>query len=118
MTSLTQKPEWQDLLSHKESLPPLKEMGNNFMLSLNGIHLDYSKNTVSKKTLDKLFALAKACDFESWRDKMFSGEKINNTEDRAVLHTALRAPKDQKITVDGEDVVPLVHDTLARMKNI
>lgn len=118
MTTLTQHPEWTDLIEHKETLPPLKDLHNSHTISDQGILLDYSKNAVTKETIDKLINLAKACDLESWRTKMFSGEKINNTENRAVLHTALRAPKDAHFTVDGENVMPFVHDTLQRMKDL
>ncbi len=109
MTSLTQRPEWKSLKSHKETLPPLKELNNRLTLSNQGVMLDYSKNSVTEETLTKLIALAKACDLEDWRDKMFSGDKINNTEERAVLHTALRA---------SHGLTPSVDDTLARMKDI
>src|ERR1700742_2775213 len=80
-----------------------------------GIYLDYSKHRITDETLSLLLKLAE----ESWLrehiDAMFRGDKINITENRAVLHVALRAPKDAKIVVDGKDVVPEVHEVLDRM---
>lgn len=76
---------------------------------------DYSKHRVDGPALAALFALARAADVEGHRDAMLRGEKINTTENRAVLHTALRAPRDASIVVDGEDVVPQVHEVLDRM---
>ncbi|GAA0224966.1 glucose-6-phosphate isomerase [Cryptosporangium japonicum] len=80
-----------------------------------GLVADYSKHRVDAAALEALFALARAADVEGHRDAMLRGEKINTTEDRAVLHTALRAPRDASIVVDGEDVVPQVHEVLDRM---
>jgi glucose-6-phosphate isomerase len=80
-----------------------------------GLFLDYSKNRVSTETLKILLALAEESKLREHTDAMFSGEKINITEKRAVLHVALRAPKGQSILVDGEDVVPKVHEVLDRM---
>ena len=81
--------------------------------------LDYSKNIVTQETLALLVALARQCQVESWRDRMFSGEKINSTEQRAVLHTALRAATDTghaPILVDGRDVLPAVRNVLDKMR--
>jgi len=118
----SKKPEWAALESHK-NLPPMRDLFaadkgrfKNFSVTIPGLLFDYSKNRVTGETIKKLIALAKACDVEGWRAKMFAGEKINTTENRAVLHTALRAPKSETIMVDGESVVPFIHDTLARMK--
>jgi len=80
-----------------------------------GLVADYSKHRVDADALAALFALARAADVEGHRDAMLRGEKINTTENRAVLHTALRAPRDAEIIVDGENVVPQVHDVLDRM---
>ncbi|HSA77720.1 MAG TPA: glucose-6-phosphate isomerase [Nitrospirota bacterium] len=80
-----------------------------------GIYLDYSKNLVIDKTLKLLFQLAEESDLRGRIDDMFRGEKINITEKRAVLHTALRAPKGASIVVDGENVVPRVHEVLDKM---
>jgi glucose-6-phosphate isomerase len=81
-----------------------------------GLFLDYSKNRLDGRTLALLANLARERGVERLRDAMFAGEKINLTEDRAVLHTALRAPKDKQITVDGQDVTADVHAVLARIK--
>jgi glucose-6-phosphate isomerase len=80
-----------------------------------GIFLDYSKNRITDETLKLLFQLAEESGLRSQIDAMFSGEKINVTEDRSVLHTALRAPRDASIIVDGENVVPKVHAVLDKM---
>ena len=80
-----------------------------------GIFLDYSKNRVTDRTLSLLFSLARESDLEARRDAMFAGEKINVTEGRAVLHAALRAPRDADIRVDGKNVVPDVHAVLDSM---
>src|ERR1043165_5051019 len=82
-----------------------------------GIYLDYSKNRVTGDTLKLLFALANECDLKGRISAMFSGEEINITEGRAVLHTALRAPRETVITVDGKNVVPDVHAVLYAMGN-
>ncbi len=80
-----------------------------------GLFLDYSKNRITDETLRLLFALAESRGVTARRDAMFRGEKINNTERRAVLHVALRAPRDARIEVDGTNVVPDVHEVLDRM---
>lgn len=81
-----------------------------------GLFLDYSKNRLDGRTLELLKALAQERGVERLRDAMFNGDKINLTENRAVLHTALRAPRDKQISVDGQDVSKDVHDVLARVK--
>jgi glucose-6-phosphate isomerase len=78
--------------------------------------LDYSKNIITMETMQLLFNLARACDVEGMRDKMFSGSKINFTEDRAVLHTALRNRANTPILVDGRDVMPDVNAALDHMR--
>jgi len=80
-----------------------------------GLFLDYSKHRVTDETLELLVALAGECGVEERRDAMFAGEHINVSEDRAVLHVALRMPKDRSLIVDGEDVVKQVHEVLDRM---
>jgi glucose-6-phosphate isomerase len=84
-------------------------------LEVGDLYLDYSKNRLTPETISMLCALARQADVEALRDAMFAGEKINFTEDRAVLHVALRAPKSEKIEVDGVDVVPQVHAVLDKM---
>ena len=80
-----------------------------------GLFLDYSKNRVSDQTIRLLLQLAEESGLRERIDAMFAGQKINRTEDRAVLHVALRAPRTQSIFVDGKDVVPGVHEVLDRM---
>lgn len=93
-----------------------KKRGAAFTAEALGIRLDYSKNVLDSATLKLLFTLAKERKVAAKRDAMFRGEKINMMEDRAVLHVALRAPKGSVIKVDGVDVVPAVHEVLARME--
>jgi len=82
-----------------------------------GIFVDYSKHRVTDETMRLLFALAKQADVEGWRDKMFAGAKINGTEDRAVLHTALRNRSNTPVLVDSKDVMPAVNAVLAKMRD-
>ncbi|MFJ9086306.1 glucose-6-phosphate isomerase [Streptomyces sp. NPDC102384] len=123
-TALTQTPEWQALVKHREQLGDvqLRELfeadparGSDWTLRVGDLHVDYSKHLVTDETLRLLRELAAATDVFGLRDAMFRGEKINTTEDRAVLHTALRAPRDAVIEVDGENVVPGVHAVLDKM---
>ncbi len=117
-------PQWQALARHREELGEvhLRELfaddprrGERYGVRVGDLYLDYSKNLVTDETLRLLRELAEATDVAGLRDAMFRGEKINVTEDRAVLHTALRAPRDAVIEVDGENVVPAVHAVLDRM---
>jgi len=85
-------------------------------LSAAGLHVDYSKNILTEETLELLFDLAKAVDLRGWIRRMFAGEHINNTEDRAVLHVALRNRSNRPIFVDGENVMPQVNAVLAQME--
>jgi len=89
--------------------------GERYTVETGGIFLDYSKNRITDETLKLLVQLAEECGLRAHIDAMFSGEKINITENRAVLHVALRAPKGESIVVDGEDVVPGVHAVLEKM---
>ncbi len=89
--------------------------GTRLALEVAGLYLDYSKNRITDETLRLLIALAREVDLGRRIEAMFDGEHINVTEDRAVLHTALRAPRDAVIRVDGENVVPAVHEVLDRM---
>jgi glucose-6-phosphate isomerase len=91
--------------------------GTRLALEAEGIYLDYSKNRITDDTIRLLIALAEERGVGERRDAMFAGEHINVTEDRAVLHVALRAPRDARIEVDGEDVVPKVHEVLDRMSD-
>ncbi|MCL1144886.1 glucose-6-phosphate isomerase [Shewanella marinintestina] len=122
MTELTQQATWQALELHSHSLPHMRELFSTDPQRFNdmstqdcGLLLDYSKNRASKETMSLLFKLAKETQLEAKIKAMFAGEIINNTEQRAVLHTALRAPADQIINVDGNDIVAEVQQTLAKM---
>ena len=119
------KSEWAALTAHHAALSSTSmrdlfakddKRFEKFSVKAPGLLFDYSKNKITDETLQKLFALATACDLEGWRTRMFEGDKINTTEGRAVLHTALRAPKNAVIMVDGENVVPYVHEVFGRMK--
>ncbi|MER8069524.1 glucose-6-phosphate isomerase [Streptomyces sp. NPDC094034] len=123
-TRLTRTPEWDALGKHREQLGQthLRELfaadparGATYTLQVGDLYLDYSKHLVTDETLALLRELAAATGVAELRDAMFRGEKINTTEDRAVLHTALRAPRDAVIEVDGENVVPAVHAVLDKM---
>ncbi|AKJ13886.1 glucose-6-phosphate isomerase [Streptomyces incarnatus] len=125
-TRLNQTPEWTALAKHREELADthLRELfaadpgrGEGYTLQVGDLYLDYSKHLVTDETLRLLRELAAATDVFGLRDAMFRGEKINVTENRAVLHTALRAPRDAVIEVDGENVVPKVHAVLDRMSD-
>ncbi|UTH73922.1 glucose-6-phosphate isomerase [Chromobacterium sp. IIBBL 290-4] len=87
-----------------------------FSLELDGLLLDYSKNRITERTLELLFDLADAADLKGWMQKMRSGERINVSENRSVLHTGLRLPVDAALSVDGRDVVADVHAVLQRLK--
>ncbi|MGW2949007.1 glucose-6-phosphate isomerase [Streptomyces eurythermus] len=123
-TRLHQTPEWTALAKHREELADtrLRELfaadpgrGTGYTLEVGDLYIDYSKHLVTDDTLRLLRELAAATDVFGLRDAMFRGERINVTEDRAVLHTALRAPRDAVIEVDGENVVPKVHAVLDKM---
>lgn len=124
MSSLREKKAWKALEAHYQSFAKqhLRDLfkadpkrAERYTLEAVGLRLDYSKHRINDETLSLLFDLARESQLETHRDAMFKGEKINRTENRAVLHTALRAPADAEILVDGENVVPEVHDTLRRM---
>ncbi|MPY33472.1 glucose-6-phosphate isomerase [Streptomyces adustus] len=121
---LNQTPEWTALAKHREELADtgLRDLfagdpgrGSGYTLQVGDLYIDYSKHLVTDETLRLLRELAVATDVFGLRDAMFRGEKINTTEGRAVLHTALRAPRDAVVEVDGENVVPGVHAVLDRM---
>ncbi|MEU8888334.1 glucose-6-phosphate isomerase [Streptomyces sp. NPDC048442] len=123
-TRLNQLPEWTALGKHREQLGDthLRDLfdadparGTGYTLQVGDLYLDYSKHLVTDETLGLLRELARATGVAELRDAMFRGEKINTTEDRAVLHTALRAPRGAVIEVDGENVVPAVHAVLDKM---
>jgi glucose-6-phosphate isomerase len=122
--SLTQFTAWKALAAHSKQIKKLhlrdlfkkdSERGEYFTAEGAGLFLDYSKNIITDKTLKLLLQLAKEGGLRAKIDAMFRGEKINITENRAVLHVALRAPKGASIMVDGKNVVPEVHAVLDRM---
>ncbi|MGN6313578.1 MAG: glucose-6-phosphate isomerase [Rhodanobacteraceae bacterium] len=122
--SLTALPEWRALSAHWKSLrgTTLKQLfageperGDRLVVEGAGLYLDYSKNLVTAETLRLLQDLARARGVEQRRNAMFRGDKINETEKRAVLHVALRAPRNAYIEVDDENVIPQVHAVLDRM---
>jgi glucose-6-phosphate isomerase len=121
---LSERPAWNALQAHHQQIQGrhLKQLfaddparGERFTVETGGIFLDYSKNRITDETLKLLIQLAEESGLRERVDAMFRGEKINITENRAVLHVALRAPKGESIFVDGEDVVPAVHVVLDKM---
>ncbi len=123
-TPLTQRSSWKALEEHYQKVRDLHlrtlfaeepGRGERFALEAAGIYLDYSKNRITDETLRLLLALAEDSGLRERIEAMFRGDKINVTENRAVLHVALRAPKEEAIFVDGENVVPEVHAVLDKM---
>jgi glucose-6-phosphate isomerase len=124
ITPLTQRPVWKALQDHHRAMKGVHlgdffaqdpTRGERFAFEAAGIYLDYSKNRITDETLELLVELAKSSGLRARIDAMFRGERINVTENRAVLHVALRAPKRSTIMVDGENVVPKVHAVLDKM---
>jgi glucose-6-phosphate isomerase len=123
-SALTERQSWKNLQAHLHEIQGshLRDLfakdparGERLSAEASGIFLDYSKNRVTDKTLDLLRQLAQETGVAERRDRMFRGEKINITENRAVLHVALRAPRNASIVVDGKNVVPEVHAVLDSM---
>ena len=121
---ISASPEWDALRRHHDEIAGkhLREFfaedpdrGRELALTVGDLYIDYSKHRITRETLSLLVDLAKAADLERRRDAMFSGEHINTSEDRAVLHTALRLPREAKLRVDGQDVVADVHEVLDAM---
>jgi glucose-6-phosphate isomerase len=121
---ITATPAWNALLRHHDDIggKHLRELfdedparGRELTLTVGDLYIDYSKHRVTRETLQLLVALARAAGLEARRDAMFTGEHINTSEDRAVLHTALRLPSGAALTVDGQDVVADVHQVLDSM---
>ncbi len=124
VASTTARPAWKALTAHRSAQgdTTLRQLfaadparGTRMLVEAAGVYLDYSKNRVSDETLTLLLQLAQESGLRAKIDAMFRGDKINRTENRAVLHVALRAPPDASIVVDGENVVPAVHEVLDRM---
>jgi len=123
-TATVKRQSWKALESHHQEVSKrhLRELfaedpqrGERMALEAVGLYFDYSKNRITDETLQLLFRLAEESGLPSRVEAMFSGDKINRTENRAVLHTALRAPRDASIVVDGENVVPKIHAVLDKM---
>ena len=121
---ITTTPAWVALSAHQPTIEPLHlrqifaddpERGRELTVQAGDLYVDYSKHRVTRETLRLLVNLASEAGVEARRDAMLRGDHINTSEDRAVLHTALRLPADAALTVDGQDVVTDVHEVLARM---
>lgn len=126
MAALTTLPVWQALCRHQKtiaasSMRDLFAQDTNrfdkFSFQLDDILFDFSKHRINDETLPLLLQLAREAQLENWRDRMFTGEKINTTENRAVLHTALRNRSNRPVLVDGVDVMPEVNAVLAQMRD-
>jgi glucose-6-phosphate isomerase len=126
MALVNSTPEWQALETHWQQMRAVhmrdlfaKDPGRAERMTADaaGLHLDFSKHIATDETLRLLFDLARAVDLEHWRERMFTGEHINVSEDRAVLHTALRNRTDVRTLVDGEDVMPEVDSVLKRIRD-
>ena len=123
MSRLTQSPAWKALQAHQQQMAGrhLRELFRDdprrfekFSASAAGLFLDYSKNLVTGETLSLLLDLTRQAQLSSWIDRMFRGERVNDTENRAALHTALRG--NAPVIVDGEDVMPEVRRVLEQME--
>jgi len=126
MTKIIDSNEWQDLKKHFDDIKNVQmrdlfkddeQRFEKFHLALDDFLFDFSKNRINDKTLDLLNKLAIKADVEGWRAKQFSGEKINTTEDRAVLHTALRSQDNNPVVVDGVDIKPEVKKVLKQVES-
>jgi len=124
MAQTVKLPAWKELKENYEKIKNLHlreifeldpKRAEKMTIENEGIYFDYSKHRVNEETISLLLKLAKEAGLKEKTEAMFKGEKINNTEDRSVLHIALRAPKGSKIIVDGKDVMPGVHATLDKM---
>ena len=123
---ITASAQWSELakayedkknLNLRELFSTDADRARNFTFDAAGLHVDLSKNLIDGDVIKQLVEVAKAADLEARRDAMFAGEHINNTEDRAVLHTALRIPVEDDLSVDGQDVAADVHEVLGRMRD-
>ena len=124
MALVTQTPQWQALERHWQQLKDTRmsdlfaadpQRAQAMTLSAGGLMVDYSKNLITHETLALLFDLARAVDLQGWTRRMFAGDQINNTEQRAVLHVALRNRSNHPIYVDGQDVMPGINEVLAQV---
>lgn len=126
-SALTERPEWRALQNHFGEMSALHlrdlfagdpERFNRFHLKTEGLVFDYSKNLLTERTLSLLCDLARARDVEGWRDRMLAGQAINSTENRAVMHMALRGSAPEGLIIDGEDVNAFVNDTLGLIESV
>jgi glucose-6-phosphate isomerase len=124
-SSLINTPAWLNLLAHHDEIKKThltdlfhqdSKRFERYSIQFETMLVDYSKNRITDKTLELLFALAKQAEVEDWRDRMFRGDKINNTEGRAVLHTALRNRSNQPVFVDDKDIMPEVNAELEKVR--
>src|SRR5215475_850424 len=125
MSTLTSSAAWQALEAHQQEMANVHmrdlfaqdpQRFTKFSLQFQDLLLDYSKNHITEKTMQLLRDLARQADLKGWTERMFTGEKINITEHRAVLHIALRNRSNTPIYVDGKDVMPEVNAVLAKMR--
>lgn len=123
---ITASSQWKDLVKVCEEKQDMRlrqlfatdaNRAENYTFDAAGLHVDLSKNLIDEDILQHLVEVARAADVEGQRDAMFAGEHLNNTEDRAVLHTALRLPVEDDLHVDGQDVAADVHEVLGRMRD-
>jgi glucose-6-phosphate isomerase len=124
MSKLTQSPAWLALQAHAAELRAIRipqlfaediARPQHFSCDAVGIHLDFSKQKANAETLRLLLALAQQQNFPQWRERLFAGEEVNNTEDRAAGHMVLRAPAEAQMRINGENAVPMVHAELNRL---
>ncbi len=122
--SVTNSDKWHQLHDRARNIESIRNLfaadparGVNFAVQAADLYIDYSKNQIDSEALAGMFELARSAGVEQWRDAMFSGEKINTTENRAVLHTALRLPEDETLIIDDNDVVQDVHTVLDKMSD-
>ena len=124
ITDITATPAWGALRKHHQQIGETHlrqffdddpDRGRELTVTVGDLYIDYSKHRVTRQTLKLLIDLARAAHLEDRRDQMFAGVHINTSEDRAVLHTALRLPRDAKLVVDGQNVVADVHEVLDAM---
>src|SRR5512142_912127 len=126
LPDITATPAWDALRKHhgqigtthlRQLFDEDPDRGRELTVSVGDLYIDYSKHRISRETLRLLVDLARTANLEERRDQMFSGAHINVSEDRAVLHTALRLPRDAELIVNGHNVVEDVHEVLDRMGN-
>jgi glucose-6-phosphate isomerase len=124
---LRQRPAWKALERHHADITRLRlrdlfaadpKRAERYAVDAAGLHLDYSKNRITDETMRLLLQLADECGLRQHIDAMFRGERINVSENRAVLHVALRMPEDESLIVDGKNVVTEVHEVLGRMRTL